>query len=94
MSKAWFKLNRREAGSQLLRRNETMIRMQNDAAQRILSQAQAQFFSQFGFQGAFEITQSMRVRTNVRLSAADARTAAALKRYPGWLDQFTSNLSV
>jgi hypothetical protein len=91
---AWFKLNRREAGSQLLRQNDTMIRMQNDIAQRIMSQARAQFLTEFGFEGSFQIDQSTRVRTSIRLAAADARTSATLKRFPGWLGQFTTNLVV
>lgn len=56
------------------------------------SQIEAEFLQTFGFQGEFEIkridTSSRRSRTAFRVVAGNARTAAALKRQPGWLGRF------
>lgn len=57
-----------------------------------LDRIRAEFMQRFGFSGGFEVkkidTNSRRSRTTFRIIASDARTTAALKREPGWLDRF------
>lgn len=57
-----------------------------------LGQVKAEFLHHFGFNGEFEIkrydTRSKRSRTAFMIVAANARTANALRKEPGWLNKF------
>lgn len=76
---------------EIMKGNE-ISKMEQEIMTQKLSQVQAEFLQQFGFEGKFELkavtTNSRRSRVTYRIVAANARTGAALKRQPGWLGQF------
>ena len=78
----------------ILRYNPQLESMERNEMESRLSQIQAAFLQNFGFQGRFEIqaVQTRPGRTHGRLSyrirAADAKTNVALARNPGWIGQF------
>lgn len=81
-----------EQGLRNIMKGHNMSQLEQQIMMQELSQVQAAFFQQFGFNGSFEIkavtTNSRRSRVTYRISTADARTTAVLKRKPGWLGKF------
>ena len=81
-----------ENGLRSIMKGQAIQRIEQEIMQRKLSQVQNEFLQTFGFQGDFEIkavaTNSRRSRITYRITAANARTVAALKRQPGWLAKF------
>lgn len=71
-------------------------RVEREIMEQKLSEIQGQFVTDFGTEGTFEIVAktsnpSARYgtqRTGYRITAADAKTTAILKRHPGWLGKF------
>lgn len=69
---------------------------ERETMEQKLSEIQGQFIVDFGVEGKFEIvvkvsspsTKYGTRRTGYRIVAADAKTAAILKRHPGWLGKF------
>lgn len=94
MSSVRFQLDRKAAGEQILRGNKQLQDIQSRAFNSILMVVAAQFVQQFGFDGSFQLTGFTTDRSSVKISAADARTNAALKTQPGWMDQFTNNIVI
>ena len=92
MAKARIWLNKREIGRDILMDNTKLQTLEQHAIQNALNQAEAQFMSQFGFPGKFEIKAFKTNRYNFKLVAADSRTGAVLKKNPGWLAQFVNNM--
>ena len=88
-----FVLNR-SGGRELLHDNARLKSIMEDVAQKKLSMAQAQFVSDFGTEGKFEIAHMQNQnRMFFRIKAADAKTATILKANPKWLDKVTSGVT-
>lgn len=81
-----------EQGLRNIMKGHNMSQLEQQIMMQKLSQVQAAFLQQFGFNGSFEIkavtTNSRRSRVTYRIATADARTTAVLKRKPGWLGKF------
>lgn len=93
MADVGFILNR-SGGRELLHDNPKMRSIMEDVAQRKLSLAQAQFVSDFGTEGNFEIEYLQNQnRMFFRVKAADSKTATILKANPKWLDKVTSGVT-
>lgn len=88
MSGTWnFKLNY-AGGSNILKNNEKLRQLEEQMIQERLSRIQAQFISDFGTEGNFEIKFTVgQARMNYRIVAADAKTGAILKNHPKWLEK-------
>ena len=94
MSKVGFYYD--EAGlSHLLRHDPDLQKLEQDIMMQRLDEVRASFLQNFGTEGTFELWvvstgggMNKRPRTAFRISAADAKTGAILKRHPGWLGQF------
>lgn len=71
--------------------------IEHNIAYQKLTEIQGQFIVDFGIEGKFEIKQRTThpsakfgtSRTAFMIIAADKRTAAILKRHPGWLSKFS-----
>ena len=87
-------LEQKNIGDSILKNNTKLQSLEQHAIQSALSAAEAQFLSQFGFQGKFEIQGFVTNRYNFKLVAADRRTAAVLKKHPGWLSKFVDNMKI
>ena len=83
-----------------LMKSSKISTMEQDIMMQKLDQIKAAFMQEFGFDGKFDIQSkttsgTLRIkgklhggRISFRIRAADARTAAVLKRQPGWLGKF------
>ena len=83
-----------------LMKSPQMTQMEQNIMMNKLSEVRAAFLQEFGFQGQFTINSHTTSgsyrnklgwhagRTSYRISANDARTTAALKSQPGWLNRF------
>lgn len=73
-------------------KGNAISQMEQQIMMQKLSQVKAEFLQHFGFEGNFELkkvdTNSRRSRVAYRIVSTSARTAAALKREPGWLAKF------
>lgn len=73
-------------------KGNAISQMEQQIMMQKLSQVKAEFLQHFGFEGNFELkkvdTNSRRSRVTYRIVSTNARTAAALKREPGWLAKF------
>lgn len=87
---------------QAIYQNEPLAQLEKQAMEKQLSQVQAAFRNDFGFEGKFRVEFMYRpatakrapsgaVRPVYRLYADDARTTLALKKQPGWLARFSAN---
>lgn len=81
-----------EQGLRNIMKGHNMSQLEQQIMTQKLSQIEASFLQQFGFNGSFTLkavtTNSRRGRVTYRIVAANARTTAALKRQPGWLAKF------
>ena len=81
-----------EHGLREIMKGQPIANLEQDLMMQRLGQIQAEFLQTFGVSGSFEIkrvdTTSRRSRTTFRIVPTDARTAALLKRQPGWLAKF------
>lgn len=81
-----------ETGLRSIMKGPEIERMEQEIMQAKLDEVKASFMQTFGFQGQFEIkavtTRSRRSRITYRITAADARTTATLKKNSGWLAKF------
>ncbi len=81
-----------ESGLRSIMKGPEIANIEQDIMMQKLAQVKAEFLTQFGVQGNFEIrkvdTSSRRSRTTFRIVASDARTTAILKRNSGWLAKF------
>lgn len=81
-----------ETGLRAIMKGPEIANIEQEIMMQKLSQIEAEFLQTFGFTGKFEIkkvdTSSRRSRTTFRIIASNARTAAALKRQPNWLNKF------
>ena len=88
-----FKLNY-PGGGEILKTYPKLKAVQEEIAQKQLAQAKAQFVSDFGTEGNFEIKFVQgNQRMSYRVVAADAKTGAILKANPKWLDKVTRGIS-
>lgn len=82
--------------------NKKLQSLERDVMERALSEVRAAFLQEFGFEGSFNLSFQWNkvggkgaqyipggVRPVYKIRAADAATAATLKRHPGWLDKFS-----
>lgn len=81
-----------EPGLRQIMKGNGISKIEQDIMMQKLGLIKAEFLQTFGFEGSFEVkkvdTQSRRSRTSFRIVASNAKTAAALKRQPGWLARF------
>lgn len=84
-----FKINRPAVRVDILSGNQEMQKLVYSTMEGILSTVKSQFFIEFGFEGKFNLTESVTDRYTTMLRAGDSRTQAALIRQPKWLSQFT-----
>lgn len=84
----------RSGGADILKNNNVLQEMQKSAMQEVLTNIEAQFFQTFGVQGTFKLTEFTTDRSSVKIGAADSKTAAVLKRSPGWLNTFINNITI
>lgn len=81
-----------ENGVRSIMKGPGIAQMEQQIMAQKLSLIRAEFLQRFGFEGGFEIkrvdTNSRRSRTTYRIVPNNAKTAAALKREPGWLGKF------
>lgn len=81
-----------EQGLRNIMKGHNMSQLEQQIMTQKLSQIEASFLQQFGFNGSFTLkavtTNSRRGRVTYRIVAANARTTAVLKRQPGWLAKF------
>lgn len=81
-----------EQGLRNIMKGHNMSQLEQQIMTQKLSQVEASFLQQFGFNGSFTIkavtTNSRRGRITYRIIATDAKTTATLKRQPGWLAKF------
>lgn len=81
-----------ETGLRNIMKSPKLDKMEQEIMQQKLSQIQAEFLQHFGFEGAFElkavVTNSRRSRLTYRIVSSNAKTTAALKSQPGWMDKF------
>lgn len=83
-----------------LMKSDKISSMEQNIMMQRLDQVRASFLQEFGFEGKFKLEQHSTSgsthsknrwhagRTSWRICADDARTTAALKRQPGWLERF------
>lgn len=82
----------------LLTNNSNLDALSRQMMEERAATARNQFVQDFGFTGTFNVEATVTspsskygtTRMSYRLSAGDARTTAALKKQPGWLNQFIS----
>lgn len=87
--KVFFVLNRGGVKDSLLF-GDKIKKLEQTALENELALIKAEFLTQFGFEGGFEIRyEPTSQRSNYRLQATDARTGAVLKNHPGWLAKFS-----
>lgn len=83
-----------ENGLREIMKGQGIATMEQQIMMSKLSQIKAEFLQAFGFDGTFEIrrvdTRSKRSRTTFRIVPTNAKTTAALKSKPRWLDKFTN----
>lgn len=88
-----FTLNQ-AGGAEILKDNFRLQAMQKGIMDDALSSIRAQFFQTFGVKGEFEMVEFTTDRSTIKIRASDAKTAAILKRSPGWLNTFVNNITI
>ena len=88
-----FELNRSGVGTLILKNNGQLQQLENQVMDNVLSEVRARFINEFGFEGRFKLAGFTTDRSTYKIAAEDAKTAAILKRNPGWLDQFMHQIS-
>lgn len=83
-----------KGGENILKRNEKLQALEQDAIQKIKSQAESSFMQTFGFNGKFEVSFFMTDRISFQIHGADARTKATLAKNPKWLGQFINSVTI
>lgn len=84
-----FWLDRPGAGEEILKGNSKVKKLEQKVMEDALSEIQAEFLTEFGFEGRFELQfKPTSLRSAYRIRAADKRTGAILKAHPLWLDKF------
>lgn len=81
-------------GADILRNNEDIRLIEDDAMRSLLQVIEAQFFQEFGVPGSFTVIDFTTDRYSVKISAADANTSRILLANPKWLDQFIQNIKI
>lgn len=84
------------AGVQDILNGDKIASIEREVMESKLSEIQAQFLMDFGFEGSFMIEEHTSspnpkfgtTRTTFRIVASDVRTGAILKRHQGWLNKF------
>lgn len=94
MTNVRFSLDRKEVGRQILKNNSQVQSIERQEMRGLIGIISAQFLQEFGYQGVFRVKEFYTDRFSVKIEPADAKTAALLKKSPGWLDKFIDNLVV
>lgn len=83
-----------KGGEDILKRNDKLQALEQNAIQKIKSQVEAGFLQQFGFAGKFEVSAFMTDRISFQVHGADSKTKATLAKNPKWLEQYSNSITI